>query len=576
MIIVIMVMVGPVGLMGQDPDEAAAVSALLKYDMEDLESEEVERLSYLLRHPLKVNIESESALLQSGLFSRYQVASLLDYRRRNGTVMSMMELSAVDGFGDDYVSRVSPFISLLPPSVKTAASAEHELLLRSALKSKDGVIGYSYDVRYMIRLGSRMKAAVSLNRSSDASSAAPDILGGHLEWRSVRRPLMVILGDFNARFGQGMTLWNGMLMNSYDSPSVFMRRSSGLTSSNSLTGRYSYTGVAAALDMSSFTLSVMLAAPGIKHLRKAPDKLSLLPAINFTYKGRRGQAGLTHYVEFSRISSSPYIPAMKTAADVAWCLAGVDVFSEVVYDWGERSPAMSAGTVFPIGEAVDAAAMMKLTNEELGLSMSGSVQTGRWLDTYGTGGRQRRVDGDFSAHMTLYKVPKTKDQDRSLQIKLRSRWKFILSESFAVSLRVTERMRSWGIRFRTDIRTDLEWNSERFSALLRLNALKCKKTGFLAYADGGLRSDRISLHLRQGVFLIDDWEDRIYVYERDVPGSFNVPAFYGRGLWTSILLAWKPARLIKIYFRAGYTACPFMKEKKPGRAELRLQCLFRF
>ena len=45
----------------------------------------------------------------------------------------------------------------------------------------------------------------------------------------------------------------------------------------------------------------------------------------------------------------------------------------------------------------------------------------------------------------------------------------------------------------------------------------------------------LSAFLRFSLFRADDWEARIYCHERDVPGSFSVPAFYGRGWKLSLL-----------------------------------------
>jgi hypothetical protein len=84
--------------------------------------------------------------------------------------------------------------------------------------------------------------------------------------------------------------------------------------------------------------------------------------------------------------------------------------------------------------------------------------------------------------------------------------------------------------------------------------------------------------MRQGVFHVDDWDDRIYVYEHDAPGSFNVPAMYGRGLWTSLAAGLKVSYRLRIYARTAYTGYPFMEaeKKKPGKAELKLQLQCRF
>ena len=52
-----------------------------------------------------------------------------------------------------------------------------------------------------------------------------------------------------------------------------------------------------------------------------------------------------------------------------------------------------------------------------------------------------------------------------------------------------------------------------------------------------------ALWVRATVFGIDSWADRIYVYERDVPGSFSVPAYYGRGYALSLYAGWKELKL---------------------------------
>jgi hypothetical protein len=86
------------------------------------------------------------------------------------------------------------------------------------------------------------------------------------------------------------------------------------------------------------------------------------------------------------------------------------------------------------------------------------------------------------------------------------------------------------------------------------------------------------LYLRQGFFFIDDWDDRIYVYEHDAPGSFTAPAMYGRGLWTSVSAGMKLSSRLRMYARAAYTGYTFMEQekKKPGKAELKLQLQCRF
>ena len=139
--------------------------------------------------------------------------------------------------------------------------------------------------------------------------------------------------------------------------------------------------------------------------------------------------------------------------------------------------------------------------------------------------------------------------------------------------RVTERLRTWGLKSRTDIRADLSYEHGSWVASVRGNVLAADGIGMLGYAEGGYKvRENLKIYIRQGVFRVDDWDDRIYVYERDAPGNFNVPAFYGRGVWGSFYVAARFARWGSAYLRASYTTYPLMHEnKKPGKVELKFQ-----
>ena len=64
---------------------------------EEVTESERERLVWRSLHPLNINSASRRALSESGLFSDFQVVSLLDYISSAGAVLSRSELSVVDG-----------------------------------------------------------------------------------------------------------------------------------------------------------------------------------------------------------------------------------------------------------------------------------------------------------------------------------------------------------------------------------------------------------------------------------------------------------------------------------------------
>ncbi|MCQ2156600.1 MAG: hypothetical protein MJY57_05335, partial [Bacteroidales bacterium] len=67
-------------------------------DVSEIPVNDLENFQDLFRRPLRLNEASRGKLLASGLFSSYQVESLLDWRSRHGDILSATELSVVDGF----------------------------------------------------------------------------------------------------------------------------------------------------------------------------------------------------------------------------------------------------------------------------------------------------------------------------------------------------------------------------------------------------------------------------------------------------------------------------------------------
>ena len=565
-------------------------------DPEELDPYDVERLEDLLRHPLRINYASLSKLEESGLFTHYQAVSFIDYRSRHGDVLSYSELVYVDGFGAAFVERTAPFISLesasVPGMTSSGSSSEHEVTMKISMKAPiESALcdAPSYALKYILTNAGQFAAGIAFSKSYDADGIMPETMSGHIRYDLKRGQGKIIAGDFNARFGQGLALWNGMSVGSQPSPSAYMKRSSGLSPSSSYTGVYALRGLAADFAFKRFRLSALIA------VESNQDESGILPAANIAYFGRSAQVSVTHYATFMSASEGMKIPDMKTSADLALCIKGTDLFAECAYDWTSGSYAALAGAVFPAGEDVRMAAMIrfypsgysplrsaaarsttKCTNEHA-VSFSGEASLGGWVSLKGKegyGSSVRKASCSFSVDAACFPDPKEGEDPHDIQIKANTEWTVMLTEAIRLKLKVSERIRSWGRLFRTEVRTDIAYIADPWNVTLRLNTVRSDGTGFLAYLEGGYKTGKTAFYLRQGAFLVDSWDDRIYSYERDAPGSFNVPAYYGRGVWTSFNASWRFARWGRMYARAGVLAYPFMQRKKPGKAELKLQFTF--
>jgi len=519
--------------------------------VEEIDSEEMERLEELLSRPLKLNESKLSELTSSGLFTPFQAASIIDYRKRHGDILSFMELSRVDGFDPARVEALKPFLNLytsdIPGSRETGFNRiRNDLLFKGAFRT-DAAAGceWSYGGKY--RLESEILSfSLSFSDPYQSRSSYPSVFSGNIVCRYGRGK--VVAGDFNARFGQGLCLWNTMVLSGLNTPSAYMRKPSGISPTFSFTGSTALTGIGAEHRFGKWNITALLAFPGE----------SFLPAVNVSRYGKRGQMGLTQL----------FAPDdMKTSFDLAFCLNGVNLYGEALMSWAGKDVAVLAGTDFMAAESLRLAVLMRC------LQVSGIYGLAASGEYMGNG-----LSGLFSADCEYYPGGKTKDASSSMQLKLQTSWEFDVADVMTLKFRLSERIRTWGKPFKTHFRTDISYNQSSFYSGVRMDFLSYDEYAMLGYVESGYTGSLFTAYLRQGIFKVDDWDDRIYVYERDAPGNFTVPAYYGRGVWTSANIVVKPVGFCRLYFRGSYVSYPFMSgvRKKPGKAELKLQCVFRF
>ena len=527
-------------------------------DLVEVASEEVERLENLLAHPIRLNCVSEAVLRSCGLFSAYQVAVIEDYISPHGPIKSLLEFSMLDGMGNDFAYKVAPFIDLQTEKLSDSSYSKHlrhDMAVKGSYILREGNDSDgSYGLKLRVDSPGKFTSSFAVSRASGGSSWSPSSISGSLAWQMKRIPLRLTIGDYYARFGQGLVLWSSSFMSNLTSPEAFMKKPSGITQPWSFAGSSAMTGLAAEFDCNKIKLSYIASLFDSK------------TALNIAWFGKIGQISLTNVVDFAWKSNNSMVNVI-TGLDAAFCIRGVNLFGEMSYNWSSRVPSLVTGSRFGAGDHIDIAVQLRaLERNEYGAALSGAFKFGTRLPSAGT----------LSLDVVHYPESKEEGEPYSLQMKSQLNWEMSLSETWKIKFRLSERLRTWGFAFRTDVRSDISYSFQPFIVNMRVNFLNCDKTGFLSYLEGGYNGEKISLYLRQGVFFIDDWDDRIYVYERDAPSSFNVPAMYGRGVWTALTSSWKTTSRLKIYARASFTAYPFMTKKKPGKAELKLQLQYRF
>ena len=504
---------------------------------EEIDQDWIQRLEGMSR--VRIN----SARLRPGLLTDYQIATLADYRAAHGDILSWEELMLVDGFGREAVEALKPFLSLesrrLPGSADTVR-IRADALVRTTLKN----IGTKAKVT-----GENWRVGGAWRTGDWTAHAEADTRLGRL-----------LLGDFNIRYGEGLSQGSGFSMESLSTVDAFIRRSTGISPVWSYTSSSVHRGVAY--------------ENGGRHWRaSAWGTLAKVFGTHASYLGRWGEAGGT----LAWAPGSGFSASLEGRIN----LRGIDATAEVAYRG--KSAGGKASARWKVGENGKLATQVRVIpsrfsgkkNGEYALAAGYQLQSGRWQSLAGKTGFGSSVPAwKLSLTLDAALLPLVGVDPRRVQIRsyLTGSWQF--ASAWSVDARLTERFRNYE-NPRTDLRLDTRFASGPWLSVLRLEAVRCDAWGFLTYLEGGYKDEILSAYFRFNAFHIPQWEDRIYCYERDAPGTFSVPAYSGTGLAASLTAGYK-FRLWRITLKANLRAGYMLRVGRESTPTLnfQLQCSY--
>lgn len=480
--------------------------------MEELDESVLERFRSLALHPVDINAAGRSRLLSCGLFTAFQTASLLDYRQRTGDILSLVELSLVDGFPPDFVEAVSPFIRIEsqgPPGKRRSRRLRTDIMLRgSARAAGDTLMAYGGKVK--LSLGETAELFWGTRTTYSDGTLRPGTVSAAVYGR--RHLGKIVLGHFNARFGQGLALWSGFSLQPYGSVSSLRRSGTGFSSTSSFSPELC--GAAADFDLGRWNVGAAYSFTG--HL----------PVATVSYVGNTFAAGAT-------------VTSNAVSADWRIGLPNVSVFGEVA--WKEHLQAV-AGVMWMPAYGSKITALARYVDGIPEIIAGAGTSSLESVAAYSP--RQFRAMARYSPSFAAGPVAVT--------------------PSLRLACRHTD---SW----RTEGRGELGLSMAGWMLHSRLDIVRCEGTSWLVNAEAGREGKKLKAYFRWTLFKVENWADRIYVYERDAPGSFNVPAYYGKGYALAFAASWKPVRQHSFHLRVSYIEYPWMTIDKPSKLEVKVQ-----
>lgn len=505
--------------------EKAVLSICGASTVEELSEEEVERFRMLAVHPLDINSAGRSRLASCGLFTPFQVSSIIEYRSDCGDIISWTELSLVNGFNSEITEALRFFVRLdsdRDPGERERGGASHEIMVRGGVKAEeDGETKFSYGAKYSLLWGERAELRWATRTTYDNPILGVGTVSA--AYYGKRWLGKIVAGDFSVRFGQGLTAWTGFSLSSLTTVKSFRRSATGLSPTSSFNSTEKGLGADFCFGRWSATAAWSFSTG--------------TPYANICWTGKSLSAGIS-------ASSKSF------SADFKFSVRKFSLFGEAAWD---GAPAGVAGIIWSPQYSRSYGLMAKYTDRQLQAA---------------AGAENQYFQLNFEAKVNYAKLTE------QYRLQLTGSHEFVIGK-----LTLTPALWARGkfkpqesSPWRTDIRADIDAALDRMSFHTRFHAVFGKAFASASYIEAGFKGERFALWMRATIFAVDNWDDRIYVYERDVPGSFNVPALYGRG-WSASAVCTAKLGCHALHLRSSGT--DYFTDK-PGKLEAKIQYSVRF
>lgn len=238
-------------------------------------------------HPFNINNTTAQELKRIPFLNDRQINTLLNYIQTYGEFVSIFELQAVDGFDSATIQKILPYVSVSsgpnkhPLRFKDLLKyGRHQLFLRyqqvlqkqkgynvgDSILKKNPNAGYlgspqSYYFRYNYNYYDRISVGLSGAKSAGeeffkgSEPYGMDYYSGYLCIHKIGFVKTLILGNFQADFGQGLTLGSGLSFGSLPGSGNSKRYAGGIRPSLAVNGNSFLRGGAATFVLRKIEIS---------------------------------------------------------------------------------------------------------------------------------------------------------------------------------------------------------------------------------------------------------------------------------------------------------------------------------
>ncbi|PLX06078.1 MAG: hypothetical protein C0596_16445 [Marinilabiliales bacterium] len=246
-------------------------------------------LENLYYSPLDLNTASEEDFNKLIFLTEYQVFSLLNYRKKYGKYTTVYELQYVDGIDPLTLKFLLPFVEVAEDSGQKKMSigkmltyGRHTVMTRyqRLLQEKDGYLPiadsiiaenpdksrylgspdklyfrYNYQYKDKLYYGLTAEKDDGEQFFNGAQKYGFDYYSGHFQINDLGIVKKIIIGDYVAQFGQGLTMWSGMSFGKTTNTANVIKKARGVHKYSSVNESAFLRGQAMTLQFKNFTFT---------------------------------------------------------------------------------------------------------------------------------------------------------------------------------------------------------------------------------------------------------------------------------------------------------------------------------
>lgn len=245
-------------------------------------SQIAENLDFLKTHKINLNSADAEELKQLPILDIFQINNLLKYRKRNGELFSIFELTSIQGFSVEIIRSITPFIEI-KPVISTSKSfkdafryVNHQLISRfqSVIQTPKGYVaqndsvekkyrGDKYKIynRYLFTASDKVRFGFTVEKDSgekfgdDNTTLGWDHSSFHLEVKDIGFVKKIIIGDYNLEFGQGLNVWSSFSTNKSSYSTNIVKLGRGVSPFTGVNENLFFRGAAAQMEFGDLTIS---------------------------------------------------------------------------------------------------------------------------------------------------------------------------------------------------------------------------------------------------------------------------------------------------------------------------------